>query len=156
MSTASSARLTCMASRAASESTTTVVRPMRFAVRMIRHAISPRLAINSLSKRRTSVTSHPEDAEARGLGWRRIEPGGKREAQHHARIGGVDDAVVPQPRGGVIWVSLLLVLLADRRLERLVVGRAPGAALGFGRLLAQQPEHGGCLLAAHHRDAGVR
>jgi hypothetical protein len=56
MSTASSASATCMASRSASEYTATVRNPMRLAVRMIRHAISPRLAINSFWKRRGSDT----------------------------------------------------------------------------------------------------
>src|SRR5262245_21525695 len=45
-----------MAPRSASEYTATVRNPMRLAVRMIRHAISPRLAINNLWKRRASDT----------------------------------------------------------------------------------------------------
>src|SRR6516164_6764540 len=56
MSTASSASATCMAPRSASEYTATVRNPMRLAVRMTRHAISPRLAINNLWKRRASDT----------------------------------------------------------------------------------------------------
>src|SRR5262249_60162074 len=47
---------TCAASRSASEYTATVRNPMRLAVRMTRHAISPRLAINNLWKRRASDT----------------------------------------------------------------------------------------------------
>ena len=39
------------------------------------------------------------------------------QRQHAARVGRVDDAVVPQARGGVVGVALRLVLLADRRLE---------------------------------------
>src|ERR1700730_11175873 len=81
--------------------------------------------------------SHPEDAEAGGLGRRRVEAGGERQPKHHARVGGVDDAVVPDARGGVIGVALTLVLGADRRFERFVVRGAPSAALRFGRLLAQ-------------------
>jgi hypothetical protein len=53
-------------------------------------------------------------------------------------------------------MALLLVLLADRRLERLVVGRAPAPALGLDPFLAQQAQHRRRLLAAHHRDARVR
>src|SRR5882757_1408830 len=121
MSKASSASATCMAWRSASENTATVRSPMRLAVRMIRHAISPRLAIRSLSKRRVRDTSHPEDAEARRLGCRRIQRSRERKAQHGARIGRIDDAVVPNPRARVVRMALLFVLRADRRLEGLVV-----------------------------------
>ena len=38
-----------------------------------------------------------------------------------ARVGRVDDAVVPQPGGGVVGMALRLVLRADRRLEGLLV-----------------------------------
>src|SRR3712207_9595032 len=67
--------------------------------------------------------SHPEDAVAE-LAQRRV--GTRREGQpeHGAGLGGVDDAVVPQPGGGVVGVALGLVLVADRLLERLLlVGR---------------------------------
>src|SRR5262245_58423979 len=125
---------------------------MRLAVRMIRQAISPRLAISSLWKRRADDTSHPENAEAGGLGRRRVHPSRERKPQYGAGVGRVDDTVVPDARGRVVGVPLLFVLLADRRLERRVLGRAPGAALGLGRFLAQEPQHTRCLLAAHHRD----
>src|SRR4029450_8847542 len=108
-----SARVGCIASRSPSENTATVRRPMRLAVRMIRQAISPRLAINSLSKGRPVDTSHPEDTEPGRLGRRRVETGGEREAEHRAGLRGIDHAVVPQPRGGVIGMALLFVLLAD-------------------------------------------
>src|SRR4029453_4797077 len=109
-----------MALRSASEKTATVRRPMRLAVRMIRQAISPRLAINTLSKGRPVDTSHPEDAEPGRLGGRRVEPGSERKGAHGAGVHGIDHAVVPQARGGVIGMALLFVLLADRRLERFV------------------------------------
>src|SRR5262249_21267484 len=103
-----------------------------------------------------TMSLHPEDAEPRGLGRRRIEPGGERKPQDRARVGGVDDAVVPDARGGVVGMPLAFVLLAKRRLERLLVGGAPGTALGLDRFLAQQPEHARSLLAPHDRDARVR
>src|SRR5690606_27095538 len=49
MQTASSANCTCGARRSASENTATVLMPISFAERMIRNAISPRLAIKSFS-----------------------------------------------------------------------------------------------------------
>src|SRR3989441_8783181 len=57
MRRASSARLTWLALRSASEYTATVRTPSRRAVRITRHAISPRLAIRTLPN--TSVFSQP-------------------------------------------------------------------------------------------------
>ena len=91
-----------------------------------------------------------------GSGGGALSSRGERKTQHGAGIGGIDDAVVPDAGGRVIGMALPLVLLADRRLERLLVGRAPVAALGLGRLLAQQPQNGSSLLAAHDRDARIR
>src|SRR6185295_5526573 len=90
--------------------------------------------------------SHPEDAEARlrnGLFERQRQP--QREAA--ARVDRIDDAIVPQPRGGVIRITLLLVLLADRGLEGRLFFRAPGAALGFDGIAAHRRENVRGLLA---------
>src|SRR3954471_20337688 len=62
--------------------------------------------------------SHPKDAELRFLD-RRVERGGDREAEQPARVGRVDDAVVPEPCARIVGMALALVLLADRRLELL-------------------------------------
>ena len=56
---------------------------------------------------------------------RRVQRGGERQAQHVAGLAGIDDAVVPQPRRGVIGIALVLVLLADRRLEGFLLFRRP-------------------------------
>ncbi|MGZ4668699.1 MAG: biotin carboxylase N-terminal domain-containing protein [Blastococcus sp.] len=48
-----------------------------------------------------------------------------REAEHGAGLRGVDHAVVPEAGGGVVRVPLLLVLVADRRLERLFLLGGP-------------------------------
>ena len=60
---------------------------------------------------------HPEHAELRRSD-RRVQTGGDAEPEHAAGIGRVDDAVVPQARGGVVGIALRFVLLADRRPER--------------------------------------
>src|SRR2546427_336266 len=80
----------------------------------------------------------------------------EREAEDVARLERIDDAVVPQPRGGIGGVRLLLVLGEDRRRERrLRLGRQR-LALG-GELLALDGEQGRRrLLTTHHRDARVR
>src|SRR6185295_7624520 len=95
--------------------------------------------------------SHPEDAEARlryGLLERQRQP--QREAA--ARVDRVDDAIVPQPRGGVIRIALFFVLLADRRLEGRLFFRAPGATLGFDGVAAHRRQDVRGLLATHDGD----
>src|SRR5690606_29145885 len=53
---------------------------------------------------------HPEHAKA---GWldRRVEGGRHRESEHAAGIGRIDDAVVPQPGGGIPRAALVFILL---------------------------------------------
>src|SRR6476469_7229787 len=99
--------------------------------------------------------SHTEDAEARlrdGLFERQREP----QRETAARVDRIDDAIVPQPRGGVVRIALLLVLRADRRLEGSLFLGAPCAALGLDRVTAHGREHVRGLLAAHDGDARVR
>src|ERR1700752_3188281 len=89
---------------------------MARAVRMTRQAISPRLAIRSVRKRRYIlfvIASHPEQAEFCRFD-RRVGRSRHAKPEHKARVGGIDHAVVPQPRGGVIGIALLFVLGADR------------------------------------------
>ena len=64
-----------------------------------------------------ATSLHPEDAEGR-LGNRRVQRGRDAEREHAARVERVDDAVVPQARGRVVRVALLLVLRADLRRGR--------------------------------------
>src|SRR3546814_1087428 len=122
-----------------SECTAIARMPIAFAVRMIRRAISPRVAMRrddimtstppppscgrSPSPCRGGLcsaflsSSHPEQAEARVRGDRGIEAGGNGEAEHVAGLDRVDDPVVPQPGGGVVRIAFVLVALADRGLE---------------------------------------
>src|SRR5580700_4113456 len=121
--------------------------PSRSRVRMIRTAISPRLAIRTLLKLFAGTgASHPEDAVAgrleRGVGGR-----GQREPEDPAGAGRVDDPVVPQPGGRVVRVALVLVLLAD---VGLVTADATTDATTDGG------QHARGLVAAHDGDAGVR
>src|SRR5512146_2143295 len=94
--------------------------------------------------------SHAEDAEARLLDGR-IESRRKAEAQHPPAVGGRDDAIVPEPRAGVIGMTLALVLGADGSLEGFLLLR-PGR---LHIVLLDLGEDRGRLLAAHHRDARV-
>ena len=76
-------------------------------------------------------------------------------ARHAPRVLRVDDAIVPQPRGRVVRVSLALVLLADRRLEGLLLGGRPVPACGLQLVALDGGEHARGLLAAHDRDARI-
>src|SRR3546814_6033754 len=92
--------------------------------------------------------SHPEHPEPGRLD-RRVERGRDPQPQHAPGIGRVDDAVVPQPCGGVPRAALVLVLLAAGGLEGLLLFRRPVppaglAAFSFPR---RQPARG--LLAPH-------
>src|SRR5690348_6316916 len=96
--------------------------PRRRRVRMTRQAISPRFATSTVLNTGTlpapwvapvlavagSVVvcmviagSHPEEAEG-GLRQGAAGDDVKRQAQDGARIGRIDDGVIPQPRGGVV------------------------------------------------------
>src|SRR5690606_9395563 len=150
---ASSAVATCRALRSASEYTATVRAPRRFAVRMTRQAISPRLAMRIRSNT-ASPPLHPEHAEA-GFPDRRVQRDGERQRQHVARLDRVDDAVVPEPRRGVERVALVLELVDDGLLEGGLVLGADGAAAALDALAAHRGQHARRLLAAHHRDAAV-
>src|SRR6478736_8641517 len=121
---------------------------------MTRQAISPRLATRTVLKRaapRVSALpacvpgvdrcvavlvcmviagSHPEEAEGsfrQGGAGDDIEG----QAQDGAGIGGVDDAVIPQPGGGVVGTALVLVLPADGCLEGFLVVGSPFLPGGF-------------------------
>src|SRR4051794_13216382 len=122
-----------------------VRRPMARAVRMTRQAISPRLAISSVRKRRyilLFIASHPEQAELRRFD-RRIGRSRKAKTKHQPGIGGIDHAIVPEARGGVKGIALLFVLGADRLAEFLLLLGRPALALGLDAVAAH--------LAQHHR-----
>src|SRR5215813_15618364 len=75
---------------------------------------------------RTAPSLHPEHPELR-LRDRRVERSREGQPEHAARLLRRDDAVVPQPRRGVIGIALGLVAVADRLLERLLFLGRPGA-----------------------------
>src|SRR5690606_38138675 len=98
--------------------------------------------------------SHAKDAEARFFGR---HPGAESErlAEPAARLGRLDDAVVPQPRRGIAGVALARVLLGDRLLEARLVLRGPRPPLLLQRIAPHLREHVRGLAAAHDRDARV-
>ena len=101
------------------------------------------------------TASHPEHAPARRpLDDVRVHRR-ERDAEHAARVAWVDDAVVPDPRGGEervrLPVDLVLDGLSDLRIGLLV----EGLARALGRRAAHDREHARELLGAHHRDAMV-
>jgi hypothetical protein len=130
--TAWSARVTCSRAASASEYTATVSIPMTRHVRRIRTAISPRLAT-----RIRVNTGHPEDAEAGRRESARYRPP-RAPAERVARVQRVDDAVVPQPRGGVVGGPFALVFSRIGSPDLRVFGLAERASLA-GQLIAFAP-----------------
>jgi hypothetical protein len=81
--------------------------------------------------------------------------GDQAHSEHPPRVGGIDDAVVPEPRGRVVRRTLVLVGAEDRRFEGLLVLGRPLLAPRLEPVATDRCEHRSRLLAAHHRDAGV-
>src|SRR2546425_1833807 len=72
---------------------------------------------------RWETTSHAKDAVLRRRD-RRAQHHGEREPEQVAGVDGIDDAVVPEARAGVVGARLLLVLGEDGCRDRgLVLGR---------------------------------
>src|ERR1700754_804419 len=105
MWTATSASATWRAPASASLNTATDRIPIARSVRMTRTAISPRLAIRTVSK---LTPSHPEHAVGDGL-ERSLSDNRKRKTENSSGVSRVDDAIVPQPRRRVVGVALVLV-----------------------------------------------
>src|SRR3546814_374291 len=99
---------------------------------------TPCLSI-SWTKRGKAMLLHPENAEAGGLGGR-VERRRDAEAEGHAGVARINDAIVPQPRSRVIGMALRLILVADRRLEALLLRRRPVLALGRPSVTAKRSE----------------
>src|SRR5215210_935416 len=57
-----------------------------------------------------TIILHPEQAELRAFGNRRVQRCGESEPEHITRLRGVDDAVVPQPGRRVPRVALRLII----------------------------------------------
>src|SRR2546422_210284 len=100
------------------------------------------------------ISLHSKNAEARFLD-RCVEGRRNRKRQGAARFLGRDHSVVPEARGGIVGMSLPLVLVEDGALEPLFLLLAPGAAFGLYPVASHRGEDGSRLLPSHHRDAGV-
>src|SRR5690606_16243933 len=97
---------------------------------------------------------HAEDAETGGVDGG-VQGGGKRQREHAPGVGRANDAVVPQPGGGVVGVAFVLVLLTNGSLEGLFFVGAPAAAAALDAVAAHGGQHAGGLFAAHDGDACV-
>src|SRR5690606_37374700 len=93
---------------------------------------------------------NPQYADS-GLLDRRVEGGLEREAEHHAAVPRVDDAIVPETGGAEVGLGLALVALAD-----LALGLGPLLWREFLTSAADRGQHAGGLLAAHDRRARGR
>src|SRR5579875_373129 len=104
---------------------------------------TPRASRDSSS----ALMLHPEDAEVRRRD-RSIKARRDRHRQNPARVFGIDDAVIPQSRAGVIRMALGLVLPANSGLETPLLRLGPGSAAGA--VAPHRRQHVGRLFAAHH------
>src|SRR5258708_35813642 len=94
ISTAESAHRTCSAPASRSVYTATDRMPSAESVRMIRTAISPRLAIRTAE----NIGSHPEDAVADRL-QRCVVGGGQGQAEDAAGVRRAEGPALPDPGG---------------------------------------------------------
>src|ERR687897_23110 len=99
--------------------------------------------------------SHPEYAVAR-LFERRVRGSGETQSQDHPGVHRVYNAVVPEPRGGVVGVPFRLVLLEDGPLELLALLVGHLLCLSREVVLLNGEEDVRGLLPPHNADAGVR
>src|ERR1700731_133722 len=95
--------------------------PSRRSVEKTRTAISPRFATITVSN---MSSLHPKDAVGR-LAEGSVRTRAQCQGQNGARVEGIDDAVVPEPRGGIVRVALGLVALANGSAEGLLLLRTP-------------------------------
>ena len=93
-------------------------------------------------------SSHPEHPELR-LRDRRVERRRKTQRQDTAGFGGCDDAVVPQPRSGVIRITFPVELVADRFFEFFFLFRRPGFSRRFEVVAPHRRKHTCGLFGAH-------
>src|SRR3546814_18356812 len=119
---------------------------------MMRQAISPRLAMSSF---RIIGTSHPEHAEARLLD-RGVECSGEAEGQNLPCPGGMNDAIVPESRGSIERVALLLEPVENRLLEAGLLICTPPLSSALTRLAPHAPQSAVPPRPAQHGDTAAR
>src|SRR6266699_570433 len=102
----------------------------------------------------TTKLLHPKHPEPRRFD-RRVERGREREREHAPGFLRRDDAVVPQPGGRVIGISLALVIVPDRLLEFFFLLGAPRLAPRLDIVAAHGGEHRGGLLPTHDRNSRI-
>src|SRR5271157_3093386 len=120
--------------------------PISRAVRWMRRAISPRLAISNFRM----PPSHPEDAElARAADLVRVHDG-ERYPEHGPAVARVDDSVVEEPTAGEGGERFALDLVLDGAPAAGVGLLVEGLSCGGRRLARHDRERSGELLGAHH------
>src|ERR1051326_8332546 len=114
--------------------------------------VLPRSKTNQVSR---GIGSHSKDAETR-LRDRRVVRDRQPEAEVAARVGGVDDAVVPEARGRVVRAPFALVLREHRIGDLALLFGAQLLAVARELIALHGRQHAGGLLAAHDADPRVR
>src|SRR5215472_12592229 len=83
---------------------------------------------------------------------RRVERGRDTEGEHPAHVDWINDAIIPQPRGCIVGMTLGLILLADGSFELFLLVLGPFLALRLQAVTPDRGEDGSSLFTAHHRD----
>src|SRR6266853_4324391 len=94
--------------------------------------------------------SHASHAEARGVERAdvRFATGREAESQHLARIAGIDEPVIPEPRRGEERRRFTVELLDDLAFHGIELSTVDGFSRALEALLGDDGKHLGRLLAA--------
>lgn len=95
-----------------------------------------------------SKISHSENAIAIGF-WRWPSGGGQCQPEDSTGVQGIDHAIVPEAGGGVPWVSLGVVLLADGGFEGFLIVRGPLLAARCQDVPTHSGQDAGRLFSTH-------
>src|SRR4030095_68222 len=97
---------------------------------------------------------HSEDAKTR-IRNRRVERRRQAERQRLTRLDGIEDAVIPESRGGVVGRSFAVVFFEDGIADRLLVFGRQRLAFTRGLIALARGGAPRRLIATHDRDARV-
>src|SRR5215831_15434887 len=101
------------------------------------------------SEYRSSTWSlHTKNAES-SFFLRRVHSRRDAEGENHSRIGRIDDSIIPQPRGAVVRIAFLFILIEDGLLEFFLFCGRHGFGLRFQLIYFHLEQYTRRLLSTH-------